>query len=105
MPLKQLCAVALPATTLTPVYTAPVACVISTLVVCNRSATTTTFRLSHAALGAADAPGQYFVYDAVIAGNTTVPLTMGICLAASDVLRAYAGADTLTVMAWGEEQE
>ena len=80
------------------------ACAVSTLVVCNRGATTTTFRLAHAPGGAADTPGQYFVYDAPIAANTTVPFTLGVCLAATDVLRAYAGNANMTVIAWGEEQ-
>ena len=102
--MKQLCGVALAATTLTTVYTAPVQCAVSTLVVCNRGATSTTFRLAHAPGGAADTPGQYFVYDAAIAANTTVPFTLGVCLAASDVLRGYAGNANITVMAWGEEQ-
>ena len=102
--LKQLCGVALPAFALTTVYTAPVACAVSTLVVCNRSASTTTFRLAHSPGGVAVTDGHYFVYDALIAGNTTVPLTLGICLAATDMLRAYAGSANLTVIAWGEEQ-
>lgn len=103
MPLKQLCGVALGAAALTDVYTAPAACAVSTIVACNRSGEATSFRLAHAPGGTADAPGQYFVYDAFIAGNTTVPLTIGVCLAAGDVLRASAGAATVTIMAWGEE--
>ena len=102
--LKQLCGVALAATTLTSVYTAPSACAVSTIVVCNRDAASTTFRLAHAVAGAASAPGQYFVYDALLAGNSTVPLTLGVCMAAGDVLRAWAGSANVTVLAWGEEQ-
>jgi len=102
--LKQLCGVALGATTLTTIYTATAEVAVSTIVVCNRGATATTFRLSHAPAGAADAMGQYFAYDVSIAANTMVPFTMGVCLANTDVLRAYAGDANLTVMVWGEEQ-
>jgi hypothetical protein len=101
--IKQLCGVALPSSVLTSVYTAPAEVAISTLVVTNRGASATTFRLAHAPGGAADAPGQYFAYDVPIAPNTMVPFTMGICLSAGDALRAYAGNANLTVIAWGEE--
>ena len=102
--LKGLCGVALSAGVLTNVYTAPEDCVISTLVVCNRDSTATTFRLSHAPGGAVDAPGHYFAYDVPIAANTMVPFTIGICLAATDVLRASTPSAEVTVVAWGEEQ-
>ena len=102
--LKQLCGVALAATTLTTIYTATAEVAVSTMVVCNRGASATTFRLSHAPAGAADAVGQYFAYDVAIAANTMVPFTMGVCLATTDVLRAYAGNANLTVVVWGEEQ-
>lgn len=102
--LQRLCGVALAATTLTDCYTAPAQAAVSTIVVCNRGATATSFRLSHAPAGAADALSQYFAYDVPILGNTMVPFTMGVCMAATDVLRAYAGNGNVTVMAWGEEQ-
>ncbi len=59
------------ATTLTTLYTVPAATstVVSTITVANRSEAATTFRLSHAVAGAANADAQYFVYDAAISGN------------------------------------
>jgi hypothetical protein len=101
--IKRLCGVALPATTLTNVYTATQEVALSTIVVCNRGTTATTFRLAHAPGGAADALGDYFAYDAPIEPKQMVPFTIGVCLAATDVLRAYAGNANLTVVAWGEE--
>lgn len=94
------------AATLTTLYTVPAAtaAVLSTISICNRSATATSFRLSHALAGAADALDQYFVYDAPIAGNSTVPFTLGIVMAATDVLRIYATLATLTFIVWGEER-
>ena len=100
--LNQLCGVALPATTLTDLYTALLEVAVSTIVVCNHGATATTFRLAHAPGGLADAAGQYFVRDAPIQANQMVPFTIGVCLAAGDVLRAYAGNANLSVVAWGE---
>lgn len=92
-------------TTLTALYTAPSAtqAVVSTVTICNRSATATTYRLSIAIAGAADATSQYVVYDATIAGNDTVALTQGWTLGATDVIRCYAGAATLTFVAFGVE--
>jgi hypothetical protein len=103
---KQLFASAPAATTLTDAYTvaAATSAIISTIAVCNRSATPTTVRLAHAPLGAADAVSHYFMYDAMLAANTTTFLTGGITLAATDKVRVYVGAATVTVIAWGEER-
>ena len=91
-------------TTLTALYTATgVQAVVSTVTICNRSATATTYRLSVAIAGAADATSQYVVYDATIAGNDTVALTQGWTLGAGDVIRCYAGAATLTFVGFGVE--
>lgn len=93
------------ATTLTDLYTVPAATstVVSTISVCNRSATATTFRLSHAPAGAADALTHYYAYDAPIGGNDTVWFTGGLSLATTDKLRVYATLATLTIIAWGVE--
>lgn len=103
---KQLFASAPVATTLTDAYTvaAATSAIISSIAVCNRAATPTTIRLAHAPLGAADAVNQYFMYDAQVPANTTLFLTGGITLAATDKLRVYVGAATVTIMGWGEER-
>jgi len=103
---KQLFAAAPAATTLTTLYTAPAGTqvIMSTLGLCNRSATPTTVRLSHAAAGAADAVAQYFMYDVPLAANQAVMVTVGICLSPTDVLRAYVGAATVSLQGWGEER-
>lgn len=93
------------ATTLTDLYTVPAATstTVSTMTVCNRSATATTFRISVAPAGAADATSQYLYYDQAIGGNTTFALTMGMTLATTDKIRVYAGAATLSFSAFGVE--
>lgn len=92
------------ATTLTTLYTVAAATtvVISTIAVCNRGTTATTFRLAHAPAGAADDVTQYFMYDVQIPANSTINITMGICLATTDVLRGYVAAAQVTFVAWGE---
>ena len=102
--IKNLAQAALPATTLTDLYTPQNPAVISTIAICNRSATATTYRLSHAVAGAPDTAAQYFVYDQALAGNTSQLLTMGVTMAAADKLRAYAGAATVSIVVWGVEK-
>ena len=103
---KQLFASAPIATTLTDAYTVAAAttAIISSISICNRSATVTTIRLSHAPLGAVDAVGHYFMYDAQVPANTTLFITGGITLAATDKIRCYVGAATITIIGWGEER-
>lgn len=93
------------ATTLTDLYTVPAStsATLSSLVVCNRSATPTTFRISVAPAGAADGVAQYLYYDQSIGGNSSYALTLGITLATTDKLRVYAGANTLSFSAFGVE--
>lgn len=94
------------ATTLTGAYTVPGATsvVISTISVCNRSATPTTFRISIAIAGAADNNVQYFAFDVPIAANETKTFTDGFTLGAADVVRVYATLATLTFQVFGVER-
>lgn len=93
------------ATTSTTLYTVPggTSATISSITVCNRSATPTTFRISVAIAGAALADQQYLYFDQAIDGNSTFIATIGITLAATDVIRVFAGAATLTFNAFGVE--
>jgi len=93
------------AITLTDLYTVPAATstTISSVTICNRSATSTTFRVSVAVAGAADATNQYVYFDQLIDGNSTYIATIGITLAATDKIRVYAGTANLTFSAFGVE--
>lgn len=93
------------ATTLTDIYTVPAATqsTISTISICNRSATATTFRISVAVAGAVDTVGQYIFYDQVIDGNSTFTATLGITLAATDKVRIFATLATLSFNVFGIE--
>jgi hypothetical protein len=76
---------------------------ISSVVVCNRGATTATFRLSVAIAGAADTPAQYLYYDLPLLGTDTFIATIGITMAATDKLRAYASNASLSFNVFGVE--
>lgn len=93
------------AASLTDSYTVPGAtqAIISSIVVCNRSGTSTSFRISIAVAGAADDPKQYIYYDVVIPGNDTFVATIGMTLGAADKIRVYATLATLTFTTFGVE--
>lgn len=93
------------AATLTDAYTVPASTStsISSIVVTNRSAIATTFRISVAVAGAADNNKQYLYYDVPIGGNDSFVATLGITLAATDVLRVYATLATLSFNLFGVE--
>jgi hypothetical protein len=73
------------------------------VLVCNRSSTPTTFRISIAVGGGATANKDYIYYDLTIGGNDTFAATFGMTLAATDVVRVYAGAATLSFTLFGME--
>jgi hypothetical protein len=93
------------ATTLTDMYTVPAltTAVISSIVVANRSATATSFRVSIAVAGAADNNKQYIAYDVPISGNETKTFQLGVSLGAADVIRGYATLATLSFNVFGVE--
>lgn len=93
------------ATTLTTLYTVPAAtsAVCSSIAVCNRSATATTFRIAIRPAGAAISNEHYLYYDVTIAGNDTFIATIGITLATTDVVSVYATLATLSFNLFGQE--
>lgn len=92
------------ATTNTDLYTVPALTqsVCSTLAVCNRGASTT-FRVAVRPAGAAIANQHYIVYDGYVNQYDTVFLTLGVTLAATDIVTVYAGAATLSFSLFGSE--
>ena len=93
------------ATTLTTLYTVPGATstTVSSLVVCNTNATASSFRVSVQIAAAADNTKQYIYYDLPIQANDTFIATMGLTLAATDVIKVYAGATLLAFSVFGVE--
>jgi hypothetical protein len=92
-------------TTETVLYTVPAATssVCSSISICNRGATQTTFRISVSAAGAVTANKDYLYYDVTLAGNDTFIATIGVTLATTDVIRIYSGNNNLSFQVWGTE--
>ena len=92
------------AATATTLYTVPAAtqAVCSTLAICNRDIATT-YRVSVRPAGAAQDVKHYVAYDAVIGANDSILLTLGITLAATDVVTVYAGTSALSFSLFGAE--
>jgi hypothetical protein len=77
--------------------------IVSTITVCNRGTTSTSYRLAVRPDGTAVGNVHYIAYDATVPGNDTIALTLGITMNASDILSAYAGNANLTFNAFGAE--
>jgi hypothetical protein len=92
------------ATTNTDVYTvgSGKSAVVSTITVCNRS-TSATYRIAVRPLGATLANQHYVAYDATVAANDTVSLTIGVTLAATDVVTVYGSTANLSINIFGAE--
>ena len=104
---KVLGQVDLQSQTLTTLYTVPSSteAVISTVIVANRAATATTFRMAVRPNGAAVSDQHYIAYDVPIAANDSTTLTLGLTLDAADVLSVNAAgtASRLSFNAFGAE--
>jgi len=102
---KVLGQVAPAATTATALYTIPAAteAVVSSISVCERGGSQATFRLMVRPDGAALSNEHYLVYDATVAANDTIILTIGITMDATDVLEVYASSADLSFHAYGSE--
>ena len=93
------------ATTATTLYTVPAATstIVSTITVCNQAATAGTYRIAVRIAGASLAKPQYVVYDASLSANSTDTITLGITLAATDVVTVYASTADFSFSAFGTE--
>ena len=79
--------------------------IISTIVIANISASNRSYRLAVKPTSAtALANEHYLAYDVAIAANDSVALTLGITLAATNIIICYASAaSSLTFTAFGTE--
>jgi glucose-6-phosphate dehydrogenase assembly protein OpcA len=102
---KVLGQVAPSATTDTTLYTVPAdkQTVVSTIVVANRAATTSFYRIAIRPSGASIANQHYIAYDVVVGGNDSTTLTLGITITTTDVLTIYSSSTNLTFAAFGSE--
>jgi hypothetical protein len=86
-------------------YTTPAVtqAVISTIVICNTSGSTATYRIGLDATAGTPGASEWLVYDSVVAGNDSVCLTIGVCLDAEKFIRVSSSADTVTFSAFVSE--
>jgi hypothetical protein len=103
---KRLGATTVTANTDTSLYIAPAntETIVSTILVCNRGATTATYRVAHVDGDiSAIASEDYIVYDATVPANDSVPLTIGITMQATHSLIVRSSSTSVSFIAWGTE--
>lgn len=102
---KVLGQVAPSATTATTAYTVPASTetVVSTIAVCNRGATSATYRIAVRPDGATLADQHYIAYDTTLTANNSTMITIGVTLDASDVVTVYASNANLSFSLFGTE--
>jgi hypothetical protein len=76
---------------------------VSTLAIANRSATAATYRIAIRPAGATLANEHYIAYNVTVGASDSTTLTLGITLAATDVITVYASTADLTFNAFGSE--
>ena len=93
------------ATTATTLYTVPSAtsAVVSTIVICNQTASAATYRIAVRPAGASLAAQHYVAYDITVGASDSTALTLGITLATTDVITVYASTTSLSFTAFGSE--
>ena len=93
------------ATTNTDIYTvgAGKQAVVSTITIANRSATARSYRIAIRPAGATLANQHYIAYDVSVLANDTTALTIGVTLAATDVVTVYASTTDLSFGIFGSE--
>lgn len=94
------------ATTETTLYTVPAgySSIINTLYVCNRAASSATFRISISVGGGATANKDYLYYGLALTANNTFTATVGLTVAATDIVRVYASSSDLSFSLFGLER-
>lgn len=72
--------------------------------ICNQSSTAATYRIAvRPAADASTAAKHWIVYGATVAASDATALTLGITLAAGDLIRVYASTANLSFSAFGSE--
>jgi glucose-6-phosphate dehydrogenase assembly protein OpcA len=91
------------ATTNVDLYTVPASTqsIVSTLVIANRGSASSTYRIAIRPAGQSLANTHYVTYDTLVGGGDSTALTLGITLAATDVITVYASSADLTFSAFG----
>ena len=77
--------------------------VVSSLVVTNQASSDVTVRIGLDTAAGTPGAAEFLVYDAVVAGNDTVALTLGVTLPASNYIRISSSASTCNFTAFVSE--
>ena len=93
------------ATTATTLYTVPnlTLTTVSSLVICNRTGSGVTYRVSVRVAGASADDKQYLFYDKALAANATDTHVIGMTLNQTDVVTVYGSDGNLTFNLFGVE--
>lgn len=96
------------ASTETTLYTVPSStqAVVSSIAVCNQTASSATFRIAvqpSADAGSSATAKHFLVHGTTVAAADTVVLTIGVTLATGDRLRVFASNANLSFSAYGSE--
>jgi hypothetical protein len=86
-------------------YTTPASteAVISSLVITNQASSDVTVRIGLDTTAGTPGSDEWLVYDAVIAGNDTIALTLGVTLDAAKFIRVSSSANTCNFSAFLSE--
>lgn len=86
-------------------YNTPAAteAVVSSIVITNQSSSAVTVRMGLDTTAGTPGNSEWLLYDAAIAGNDTVALTLGITLDAEKYIRVSSSADTCNFSAFLSE--
>ena len=89
----------------TTVYTVPASnsAVVSTITLCNTTASNVTYRLAVQPGNASISTSHYIAYGATLLANDTVALTLGLTLAATDVIAANVAGANVSINVFGAE--
>ena len=89
----------------TTLYTAPdlTQTTVSSLVICNRSGSGITFRVSIHIGGATADDKQFIFYNEALAATTTRTVVIGMCLNQADVVKVYSSAADVSFNMFGVE--
>jgi len=103
---KVLAQAAPSATTETTLYTVPAAtsAVVSTISIANQAGTSGTYRIVvRPAADASTTQKHYIVYGATVGASDSIMLTLGLTLAAGDLVRVFASSGSMSFSAFGSE--
>ena len=93
------------ANTQTTLYTVPASnsAVISSITICNQGSTLATFSLAVQVAGATITNKQYLNFNTPVPANDTIHMTLGMTLAATDVISANANTTSVSFNVFGGE--